>query len=74
VFSKQENNVKSSQSVLELSSPMKLLSIAYNGYTQRQIVEELNRIGVKTSRGHEFQLTTLQRVIKRLGLATLHSK
>jgi DNA invertase Pin-like site-specific DNA recombinase len=34
------------------------------GRTQRQIVEELNRIGVTTSRGHEFKLTTLQRVMK----------
>jgi DNA invertase Pin-like site-specific DNA recombinase len=51
-----------------------ITSFVKDGYSQRQIVEELNRIGVKTSRGHEFQLTTLQRVMKRLNLATLHSQ
>ena len=51
-----------------------IASFINDGYTQRQIVDELNRIGVRTSRGHEFQLTTLQRAMKRLGLATLHSK
>jgi DNA invertase Pin-like site-specific DNA recombinase len=51
-----------------------LTSFVKDGYSQRRIVEELNRIGVKTSRGHEFKLTTLQRVMKRLNLATLHSQ
>jgi hypothetical protein len=49
-------------------------SFIQDGYTQRQIVDELNRIGVKTSREHGFQLTTLQRVMKRLGLSRLYSK
>jgi len=44
------------------------------GYSQRRIVEELNRIGATTSRGNEFKLTTLQRVMKRLNLSTLHSQ
>jgi DNA invertase Pin-like site-specific DNA recombinase len=50
-----------------------ITSFIKDGYTQREIVNELDRIGVKTARGHEFQLTTLQRVMKRLGLATLRS-
>jgi len=45
-----------------------------DGSAQRQIVDELNRIGVKTPRGYEFKLTTLQRVMKRLGLSTIHTK
>jgi len=51
-----------------------ITSFINDGCTQREIVNELDRIGVKTSRGHEFQLTTLQRVMKRLGLATLRSR
>jgi len=50
-----------------------ITSFIKDGYTERQIVDELNRIGVKTSRRHEFQLTTLQRVMKRLGLSKSHS-
>jgi len=42
-------------------------------YTQRQMVEELNRIGVKTARGCEFTLITLQRILTRLDLSTVHS-
>ncbi len=38
------------------------------GMTQRQMVEELNKIGVKTSSGKEWKLMTLQRVLKRLGI------
>lgn len=51
-----------------------ITSFTKDGFTQRQIVDELNRIGVKTPRGYEFKLTTLQRVMKRLGLSTMHSK
>jgi DNA invertase Pin-like site-specific DNA recombinase len=51
-----------------------ITSFIKDGYSQRQILKELNRIGVKTSRGHEFKLTTLQRVMKRLNLSTLHSQ
>ena len=50
-----------------------LTSFIKSGYTQRQIVDELNRIGVKTARGYEFKLTTLQRVMKRLDLSTVRS-
>jgi len=42
-----------------------------NGLTQRQIVDELNKSGVKTVRGCEWKLITLQRVMKRLELSTV---
>jgi len=45
-----------------------ITSFIKDGFTQRQIVDELNRIGVKSPKGYEFKLTTLQRVMKRLGL------
>jgi hypothetical protein len=38
------------------------------------MVDEINRIGVKTARGCAFTLVTLQRVMKRLGLSTAHSR
>ena len=41
-----------------------------NGLTQRQIVDELNSSGIKTTRGCEWKLITLQRVLKRLNLST----
>ena len=43
-----------------------LEGLAAKGMTQRQIVEELNTAGVKTARGAEWKLVTLQRVLKRL--------
>jgi putative DNA-invertase from lambdoid prophage Rac len=51
-----------------------ITSFIKDGYTQRQIVDELSRIGVRTQRGHEFKLTTLQRVMKRLNLSTIHTR
>jgi DNA invertase Pin-like site-specific DNA recombinase len=48
-------------------------SFIKSGFTQRQMVDELNRIGVKTARGCDFTLVTLQRVMKRLNLSTVHS-
>ena len=42
-----------------------------NGLTQRQIVDELNKSGVRTAKGCEWKLITLQRVMKRLGLSTV---
>ena len=41
-----------------------------SGLTQRQIVEELNKLKIQTRRGSEWRSVTLQRVIKRLGLKT----
>jgi DNA invertase Pin-like site-specific DNA recombinase len=49
-------------------------SFITSGFTQRQMVDELNRIGVKTARGCEFTLITLQRIMKRLDLSTVHSR
>jgi DNA invertase Pin-like site-specific DNA recombinase len=40
------------------------------GMTQRQIVEEINKLNIQTRRGSEWRLVTLQRVMKRLGLKT----
>ena len=48
-------------------------SFIESGFTQRQIVDELNKIGVKTARGFEFTLITLQRILARLHLSTVHS-
>lgn len=39
------------------------------GMKQRQMVEELNRQGIKTARGGEWSLMQLQRVLSRLGEA-----
>jgi putative DNA-invertase from lambdoid prophage Rac len=41
------------------------------GLTQRQMVDELNRSGLKTERGCGFKLVTVQRVLARLGLSTM---
>ena len=38
--------------------------------TQRQMVDELNNAGVRTARGCEFKLVTVQRLLKRLELST----
>ena len=36
-------------------------------------VDELNKVGVKTARGCEFTLVTLQRILARLDLSTVYS-
>ena len=46
-------------------------SLINSGLTQRQIVDELNKSGVKTVKGCEWKLVTLQRVMKRFGLCTV---
>jgi len=43
-----------------------LESFRASGMTQRVMVEELNKLGVKTSRGGEWSLIQLQRVISKL--------
>jgi DNA invertase Pin-like site-specific DNA recombinase len=45
-----------------------------SGFTQRQIVSEFNRIGVKTQKGCDFRLVTLQRIMKRLSLSAINRK
>jgi DNA invertase Pin-like site-specific DNA recombinase len=41
------------------------------GLTQREIVDELNKLKIKTRRDCQWTLITLQRVMKRLGIKTL---
>jgi hypothetical protein len=36
------------------------------GLSQRQMVVELNSLGIRTAKGNEWSLIQLQRVIKRL--------
>ncbi len=45
-----------------------ITSFIASGYSQRKMVEELNKLDVKTARGCEFKLVTLQRIIKRLAI------
>jgi DNA invertase Pin-like site-specific DNA recombinase len=47
-----------------------ITGFANSGLTQRQIVEELNKLKIRTRRDSEWKLVTLQRVMKRLGLKT----
>ncbi len=47
-----------------------LSGLINNGLTQRQMVAELNKCGVKTARGCEWKLVSLQRVMSRLDLRT----
>ena len=44
------------------------------GMTQREIVDEMNNIGIKARRGGRWSLIQLQNVMKRLGLKTLNSR
>ena len=47
-----------------------LTGLIDRGLTQRQIMDELNKAGIKTRRGADWKLITLQRTLKRLGLRT----
>ena len=42
------------------------------GLTQREIVSEINKLNIKTRRGIQWSLITLQRVMSRLGVKTLN--
>jgi DNA invertase Pin-like site-specific DNA recombinase len=44
-----------------------LLGLQERGKTQRDIVDELNRLGVKSNRGGAWHLRTVQRVLARIG-------
>jgi DNA invertase Pin-like site-specific DNA recombinase len=44
------------------------------GMTQREIVEELNKLDIKARRGGSWTLAQLQHVLKRLGLKTVRAK
>ncbi len=48
-----------------------ITALVNNGLTQRQIVDELNKSGVRTARNCEWRLQSLQRVLKRLELRTI---
>ena len=38
----------------------------YEGYSQRRMVAELNRLGIPTLRGGRWHLATLQALVKRI--------
>jgi DNA invertase Pin-like site-specific DNA recombinase len=50
-----------------------LTGLVNQGMTQREIVSELNKMNIKTRRGSEWSLITLQRVLNRLNIKTLRS-
>ncbi len=50
-----------------------ITGLVNQGMTQREIVNELNKQNIKTRRGSEWSLITLQRVMKRLDIKTLKS-
>ncbi len=56
--------VKFAESLRGILEPM-----IREGYSQRRIVEELNRSNVKTVRGGQWSLVQLQRVINRLNMS-----
>ena len=51
-----------------------LTGLINQGLTQRQISDELNKTGIKTPRGKEWQLLSLQNAMKRLGIKTLKAR
>lgn len=60
----EERKVKADAFAEKLRSVIEGLSA--QGLTQRQMVEKMNAIGIKTARGGEWSLLQLQRVIDRL--------
>ena len=46
-----------------------LTGLLGSGLTQRQMVNELNNAGLRTARGCNFKLVTVQRLLKRLELS-----
>lgn len=69
-------NEKSIEKADKFAADLKgiLSGLIYQGMTQREIVENLNRGGVKTARGKKWQLITLQRTMKRIGVNTMRGK
>jgi DNA invertase Pin-like site-specific DNA recombinase len=61
----KERSAKAQEFAKSLARTLKAYQKA--GMTQRQIVEELNAQGIGTSRGGEWSLVQLQRVLRRLG-------
>ena len=62
------DNIKRKQQAQEFAEKLRptLEAFKQQGMTQRQMVVELNKIGVKTARGGEWSLVQLQRVLGRL--------
>lgn len=50
-----------------------LTGLVSQGFTQREIVEELNKQGIETRQGKKWSLIQLQRTLKRLNIQTLKS-
>jgi len=64
---KPQNEVRAkvaNEFALGLSTTLK--AFLHSGMTQRQMVDELNQLGITTSRGKEWSLVQLQRVLKRI--------
>lgn len=64
---KPQNEVRAKKATdfaLELSTTVQ--AFKSSGMTQRAMVDELNKLGIKTARGGEWSLIQLQRVLKRL--------
>lgn len=60
---------------LKWSEGMRMVITGFvnQGLTQREIVSEINKLNIKTRRGSEWSLITLQRVLKRLNIKTMKS-
>ena len=65
----------SSEGAINFANELKpiLTSFISNNYTQRQMVEELNKLNIKTSRGNDWSQIQLQRTLKRLNINTIKS-
>jgi len=49
-----------------------ITGLVNQGLTQREIVSEINKLNIKTRRGVQWSLITLQRVMNRLGVKTIN--
>ena len=67
--SDNERRIREADNFAENLRPV-LTGLIRQGLTQREIVGNLNSAGVKTARGREWQLMTLQRTMKRLNINT----
>ena len=61
-------NREEAQAYAESMRPV-IEGFSFQGMSQRQMVAELNRLGVKARRGGKWSLIQLQHVIRRLGLS-----
>jgi putative DNA-invertase from lambdoid prophage Rac len=72
---RRQNNISRKQAD-EFAESLRTLLLGFIGMklTQRQIVGQLNDLGIKTRRHGEWTLVQLQNVMKRLGLKTVRAK